>query len=129
MGHTVQAFEIHAKLPGLNEYTGANRANRYGAGKLKSSTERVIILRAKAARPRLRKIKRPCFFTFTWYEATRRRDKDNVAFAKKFIFDALQKSGILPNDNNDYVVGFADRFVYGSGQKVLVEIRECDGAE
>ena len=120
----VQKFTINGRLPGLNEYTKANRANRYGASSLKKQTETLIIYQIKAAR--VKRIKRPCFFTFTWYEATRRRDKDNVAFAKKFIFDALQKAGVLPNDNNDYVIGFADHFVYGDGQKVKVEIAECD---
>ena len=58
------------------------------------------------------------------YEQTKRRDKDNVAFAKKFILDALQKSGVLKNDNNKYILGFQDEFVYRQGDKVVVEIWE-----
>ena len=53
-----------------------------------------------------------------------KRDKDNVAFAKKYILDALQKSGILPNDNNKYIAGFIDTFVYEKCDKVVVEIKE-----
>ena len=35
---------------------------------------------------------------FRWIEPNRRRDKDNVAFAKKFILDSLQEVGIIKND-------------------------------
>ena len=71
------------------------------------------------------KIDKPVYIKFIWYEQNCKRDKDNVAFAKKFILDALQKSGILPNDNNQYVLGFQDEFVYRQGDKVEVEIWEA----
>lgn len=120
----MQKFEIPFKLPGANEYITANRSNRYGASSMKKAVQNDIVRRIKGAKPK--RVKRPSFFRFIWYEATRRRDKDNVAFAKKFIFDRLQSSGVLPNDNNDYVTGFADYFVYGKEQKVVVEIYDCD---
>ena len=70
------------------------------------------------------KIDKPVLIKFVWHEKTMKRDKDNVAFAKKFILDALQKSGILPNDNNKYIAGFIDTFVYEKCDKVVVEIKE-----
>jgi len=50
------------------------------------------------------------FVTFAWHEPNRRRDADNVAFAKKFILDALVGLGVLPDDSRKYVTGFADEF-------------------
>ena len=61
---------------------------------------------------------------FVWYESTKRRDKDNVCFAKKFILDALQRARITKGDDNRYLLGFSDEFVYGQGQGVVVEIED-----
>ena len=40
-----------------------------------------------------------------------RRDPDNIASAKKYILDALQKQGILQNDNLKWIKGFEDEFI------------------
>lgn len=115
-------IEIPFRLPGLNEYVSGNRRNKYAGNAMKQGLERDISLfiRASGAKP----VQGPVTLHFTWYEPTRRRDKDNVAFAKKFILDALQKCGVLPNDNNRYLLGFTDTFVYRKGQKVVVELEE-----
>lgn len=116
-------FTIPYRLPGLNEYTRENRRNKYGGSKVKQETEEGIMWILKSVKTQIDK---PVRIKFTWYEQTKRRDKDNVAFAKKFILDALQKSGILKNDNNQYVLGFQDEFVYRQGDKVVVEIWEVE---
>ena len=67
-------------------------------------------------------MERPVHVTFVWLEPNHRRDKDNVAFAKKFILDALQKKGVLPNDNNKWISGFTDEFIYGKGEGVIVTL-------
>lgn len=120
-----QSFEIKLKFVSLNEYIYKCKIKKgMPAQAYKRSVQDAIILAVKVAR--LKRINKPVFVSFTWYEGTKRRDKDNVAFAKKFILDALQEANILPNDNNDYIVGFADYFVYGHGQKVVVTIEEAD---
>lgn len=116
-------FTIPYRLPGLNDYTKENRRNKYGGNKVKQETEESIMWILKSVKTQIDK---PVRIKFTWYEQTKRRDKDNVAFAKKFILDALQKSGILKNDNNQYVLGFQDEFVYRQGDKVVVEIWEVE---
>jgi Holliday junction resolvase RusA-like endonuclease len=113
-------FTIPFKLPSLNEHIKKVANNRYGGGKYKKDIENQIIKIVC----QLEKIDKPVYIKFTWYEKTTRRDKDNVAFSKKYILDALQKAGVLPNDNNQYVKGFEDRFVYKQGDKVEVEIFE-----
>lgn len=114
-------FEIPFRLPTLNEYTDKCRGNRYGGAGLKKSVERNIqqVLSSKDFY-----ISSPVHIEFIWHEPNRRRDKDNVAFAKKFILDALQKSGRLPNDNNRYISGFTDNFVYDGSEGVEVRIWE-----
>ena len=59
-----------------------------------------------------------------WIEDSKRRDLDNIAFSKKFILDALVKTGKLEDDDQDHVKGFTDRFERGKAAKVIVTIEE-----
>ena len=109
--------EIDLKLPSLNEYINVCRNNAYSAAKFKKNIENSIMNFTN----KLPKIKEPVIIHFHWIEANRRRDLDNVAFAKKFILDALVKSGKLPNDNQNWVKGFTDSFDYCEKAKVIIE--------
>ena len=60
----------------------------------------------------LRCMKRVDVAIFTYHEPNRRRDKDNVGAAKKFILDGLVKAGVLIDDSPRYVKMLVDRFVY-----------------
>lgn len=112
-------FYIPFRLPSLNEYIDKCRGNRYGGANYKKAVENDIML---ILNTRHFLIASPVHITFIWHEPNKRRDKDNVAFAKKFILDALQKSGRLKNDNNKYVSGFTDSFVYDGSEGVEVII-------
>lgn len=59
---------------------------------------------------------------FSWFEGNRRRDKDNVAFAKKFVLDSLVESKVLESDGWDGVVSFEDRFLVGDPGEERVEV-------
>lgn len=100
---------IPGTLPGLNEYIRAERGNRYHAASLKKHTEDMI---AVCIAQQLRGVRfdGPVKITYTWYEENRKRDKDNVAFAKKFIQDALVASGVLENDGWREIDSFSDEF-------------------
>ena len=55
----------------------------------------------------------------------RRRDKDNIAFAKKFIQDALVKEKVLKNDGWAQIESWTDAFaVEAQHPRVEVEINE-----
>lgn len=69
---------------------------------------------------------KPIRIHFHWIEENKRRDYDNIAFAKKFILDSLQKNGKLPNDNRKWVKGFSDDFEYGEKAGVIITISEED---
>lgn len=115
-------LEVPEKLPGLNEYTMACRANRYAAAQLKRETEDAIIYHIHGARP----ITRPVTITFTWVERDHRRDLDNIAFGKKFLLDAMVKAGILPDDGQAWVRGFRDELTHGKGYGVRLRIEETE---
>lgn len=114
----MRKYKIAGKLPSCNEYIDACRRNRFAAAKMKSEAEKLIGSQIHDTEPVTGAVR----LRFVWHEHNRRRDKDNVAFAKKFILDALQKKGVLPNDNNHYVAGFEDSFEYGGEYGVEVEI-------
>lgn len=67
---------------------------------------------------------KPIKIHFHWIEGNKRRDLDNIAFAKKFILDAMVKYGKLSDDNRKYVTAFTDTFAYGDKTKVILEIEE-----
>ena len=98
---------LPGSLPGHNEYIKACRASKYAGAEMKKNVEELIQWQIK------RQIRRK--FTsvrleFIWYEPNRKRDKDNIAFAKKFILDALQATGVISGDGWGQVVGFSDEF-------------------
>ena len=98
---------INGTLPGLNEYVNAERSNRYKAAAMKHQVESVVIACAKKY---LRGVKyeRPVVMEYRWYEPNKRRDKDNVVFAKKFIQDGLVKAGVLHGDGWKWIERFND---------------------
>ena len=115
--HMVQ---IPMKLPSLNDYIRVCRGNFYSANNLKSHIEEEIGFYLQS----LPRLENPVTIDFTWVEKNNRRDYDNIAFAKKFILDAMQKSGKLKNDDRKHVVGFTDSFELGDDYSVWLVIRE-----
>ncbi len=112
--------EIPLKLPSLNDYTRACRANSRYANKMKQDLEQQIGIYLIG----LPRFEKPVKINFTWVEGNKRRDLDNVCFAKKFILDAMVKYKKLKDDNRKCVTGFTDIFVYGDKTKVILEIEE-----
>ena len=124
-------FTIRAKLPSLNEYIKACNSHRYEGGKFKAEVEEVIgwAIRQAVCERTLRPTTKPVRVYFEWHESTKRRDADNIASAKKFILDALQTHGIIPNDNRKFVKGFGDQIVDDKENFVFVQIFEVEEAE
>jgi len=116
---------IPGRLPGLNEYIDACRSSKYDGNKLKSGTESIIILCAKSQLRDFR-FSVPVVMHYTWVEPNRRRDKDNIAFARKFVQDALVKAKALRNDGWNEIDNFTDAFAVDAKRpRVEVEISEA----
>lgn len=99
---------IKGQLDGLNEYTKANRSNRYSGNQMKVENENhiTIFVRNQLREERFERVA----IRFNWYEPNKRRDPDNIAFAKKFILDVLVREGVLKNDTQKYIEHFEDYF-------------------
>ena len=123
----IYKFEIPKRLIGLNEYTNANRYNKYAGAKQKKEEQEYIKMCILEQLGHL-KIDKPVIGEFTWIEENKRRDLDNICFAKKFILDSLVELGVLKDDNRKIVEGFVDKFEYSDKSKVVVKLieREAD---
>lgn len=116
---------IPGELVDLNTYINAERSNRYAGAQIKSDMTNYITLLAKRLKIENRPLRTPVRMTYHWYCKDRRKDKDNIAFAKKFIQDGLVKAGVLKNDGWNDIEEFADRFyVDPKNPRVEVEITE-----
>lgn len=122
----MNTFTVKAKLPSLNDYIDVCRRNKYQAAQYKRDVEEVIgwAIRSAQTKGTLKPIKKPCKVHFEWHEKTTRRDCDNIASAKKFILDAMQKQGVILNDNQKYIKGFTDTFVKDTDNFVVVTLYE-----
>lgn len=117
-------FVIEGGLPGANEYINAERTNKYKAAAMKREAEAAVVWAAKRDLGGVR-FETPVFMAYKWIEPGRRRDKDNIAFARKFVQDALVKCGVLKNDGWSGVSGFSDTFLTDKSRpRVEVEIWE-----
>lgn len=112
--------EIPLKLPSLNEYINRCRYNKYSANNYKQKIEANIFPYIS----NIPKLEKPVKIDFHWIEGNKKRDLDNICFAKKFILDALVKYGKLKDDNRKNVYAFTDRFSYSKEWKVILEITE-----
>ena len=112
--------EIPYKFPSLNDYTRACRSGWKAGARMKEKIQKDIGWFLKD----LPVFENPIIIHFLWIEDNKRRDYDNVAFAKKFILDAMQEQGRLKNDNRKFVVGFSDDFEYGQTAGVILKIEE-----
>ena len=113
-------FTIQGKLPTLNEYIKAERGNKFAAASMKKKATEKVMLSIKD-RTKLQHI----IIDIWYYCKDKRTDKDNIAFAKKFIFDGLQKAGVIENDGWDNIIYWREYFLLDkTNPRIVVEIKE-----
>lgn len=102
-------FTIPGRLPSLNDYTRLNRGNagRYMANKKKQALQEEIGWYARKELGKVR-IQPPVQIEYRWIEPNKRRDLDNISFAKKFIQDALVDIGLLEDDGWKFISHTSD---------------------
>ena len=113
-------IEIPMRLPSLNQYIYECRKNKYAGANMKKQIEKDLAWYIN----KLPRYDKTIQIHFHWIEENKKRDLDNVCFAKKFILDALVKAGKLKDDNRNCVSGFTDTFEYAKESKVILEIKE-----
>ena len=120
---------IPGRLAGANEYILKCRTDRVGAATFKAKQEQIVqaaVLDCLHHKPT--PFEKPVVLQYLWVEPGMQRDKDNIAFAHKFIQDAFVKIGLLAGDGWRYVVGFTDDFaVDKANPRIEVVIEEVEG--
>jgi Holliday junction resolvase RusA-like endonuclease len=117
---------IQGSLPNLNDYTKACRSNKFAGAEMKKKAERIITYYIKQQLKDV-SIKGKARLAFRWYEANKRRDLDNICFAKKFILDALVSNEVIFADSWKGVVGFTDEFfIDKTNPRIEVDIEEVE---
>lgn len=110
---------IHGDLPGLNEYTAACRTHPKAGARMKADAEAIILPQLAGVPP----IAGPVRVACEWHTKDRRRDPDNIAFARKFLLDAMVTAGVLAGDGRRHILGFSDEFaVSKSDPRVVVTL-------
>lgn len=127
-GAAVNHFTIQGRLPSLNDYTRACRSHWSKGAEYKRDVEADIIWQIRAARNKgtLHPVACKIVLHVEWHESDQRRDVDNIVSAKKFILDAMQKAGIIPNDNRKYVAGVYDEIIDDTTDFVKVIINPVE---
>lgn len=118
-------FIINEQLPSLNDYINklkSPKGKQVGAA-FKKRIDDICISYILPHRRQLTQIcKQPVIIFFQWHEKSKRRDLDNVYSAKKYILDAMQKAGVLENDNATHVKGLFDGVTYGKRDYVEITV-------
>lgn len=117
---------IQGELMDLNNFIDKQRANRFGgANAKKKETDKCAIYIKRAMNQGLRVDKLPVHLNISWYMKNKRKDKDNIAFAKKFILDGMIQARLIRNDGWKEISGFTDEFhVDKNNPRVEVTIYE-----
>lgn len=99
------------ELPALNEYLQVTRS-RYGySAKIKKRFTNICEKSFITQLSSNDKLQYPYEFVFVWYAKNKRKDPDNISFAHKFVFDGMQKSGFMENDNWSHILGISDFYL------------------
>lgn len=118
---------IPGRLKSINDYTDAQRRNRYAGAEMKQNEQEKVEWAIKTQLHNLH-ITSKVYLEYKFYEKNKKRDLDNISgFAHKVIQDALVSMGVLKDDGWDEIVGFADNFqVDQKNPRIVVEITEVE---
>lgn len=119
-----QAFVIEGRLDGMNTVIHENRRHRMAGAREKKVQQCICAEAIRACGVQPVKIYPVCI-KINWIEPNARRDPDNIATGKKFIFDALQETGVLRNDSMKEISGITEAFgVDNANPRIVVIIEE-----
>lgn len=117
-------FTIEGRFPSLGDYVAAERRGRLaGASMRRREAERARLAAAAAGVPAF---SGRVTVRLLWVEPSRRRDPDEIAFAKKFVLDGMVAAGVIEGDGQSRVVGLQDTFAVDPARpRVVVEVRDA----
>jgi len=116
---------IPGELPALNQYSNTERSDRYRAGRLKRNYTAICSVYTKKAMHEGLTVDGKIDIHCHWFVKSKRKDKDNIRFAIKFIQDGMMQAGLIKNDGWSEIGNYYDEFsVDKDNPRVEVEIKE-----
>lgn len=92
------------QLPSMNEFIAAINQSRFQGNKFKHEVEERMIPFIRAAMPAGKTFNCKVKVHLTFYEASDKRDFDNIISSQKFVFDALQSAGVIERDDQAHLL-------------------------
>jgi|SRR5690625_3996080 len=115
-------FTIPGELPTANEIVAASKSHHMKYANLKKDYTALVMMTAQ----KLKAVKKADFI-IKWYCKDRRKDKDNIMFGQKFIFDGLVKAGVIENDGWNQIGDVAHEFeVDKENPRIEVILKEVE---
>lgn len=115
-------YKIGYKLDNWNETISKCRGNKFGANATKKKEMQVVEYYLR----NIKKIKKyPIELKFTWHVKNINSDLDNKSV--KSILDAMQKMGILENDNIKHIPKITYVAIKDISDFVELEVKEYKG--
>lgn len=120
-------FVITGKLPSLNDYLNSCKHSKRLGAAMKREIDSLIGWQLKGLPP----LGGLQSYHFEWHEPNMKRDPDNVDSARKFIFDALQHCGLIPNDGQKNIGPLSSCIVVNRGceHHVVVTVTPADAGD
>ena len=122
------AFHGNRTLPGLNDWLSEYGKSPLAGGRFKEDYMKVCLLSIRRDLRGWKVTKPPIITHFHYFENKKgvHRDVDNIhGFCVKVFHDALQKSGVIENDNPKWVENFTTEFQWIDGTPYIqIEIEE-----
>lgn len=113
-------FTIEGELPSANEIIAIAKRHPMAYSSLKKKSTDIVRFSCLT----IPKIKTPAIFIITYYCKNKRKDLDNIAFAKKFLFDGLIKAGKLENDGWGEIKSWEEHFeIDKKNPRIEVEVK------
>ena len=110
IGNTEITFEIPGELTDLNTHLDQARTHWAKSGELKKQETNKAKMIASQYSGEFDEGDFPVDIHCHWVCKNRRKDKDNIRFAVKYILDGLELAGLIENDGWNYVGSLSDTF-------------------
>lgn len=112
-------FEIKGSLPSANEVIALAKKSPFAYSSLKKKATNKV----KMSCLNIAEINTPAHFEITYFCKDKRKDLDNIAFAKKFIFDGLIKAKKIPNDGWGEISSWEESFAIDKkNPRIVIQI-------
>ena len=119
----MKTLTIYGQLTDFNKHEKAARGHWRTAAKIKKAETNRVAKECLLIENKHEELKYPIDLNFYWYCKDKKIDKDNLAFAKKYILDGMVAAGVIPNDTWEYIGDFSDIFLIDKlNPRIVIQI-------